>query len=299
MVLSLYGTKTIAKDGFEYESRFEAEFVNRFLIPHNIAYERQKQYSEKTKHRCDFYLPDYDIWTECVYSEYVPKKAYLLGKEDITFAIPYADRSARNSAKENGAIWDKFNKHWVLNKNFIDSTDLPKRLEKYMKAELLEYVYDTDQINLTENYNANFKTKLELYGDSYTIIQVNYVDLRQKHIADLIRIKNNYVFHTLLKEKPHLIPVKPVKVIEPADPKIEETLVEVEKIVNVNSAVVHADGTVTYPNRKNSQKDKDVERKNRQKQFNILLNQSTIGELKDFVMQMNERLSKHKDKSVS
>lgn len=300
MVLSLYGIKTVAKDGFEYESRFEAEFVNKFLIPHNITYERQKQYSEKTKHRCDFYLPDYDVWTECVYSEYVPKKAYLLGKEDITFSIPYSDGSARAYAKAFGARWDKSNKHWVLNRNLIDSTEFPKRLEKYMKAELLEYVYDTDQTNLTENYNANFQTKLELYSGLYTIIQVNYTDLRQNHVADLIRIKNNSLFHTLLKEKPHLIPTKPVEVIQSTEPKIEETLVEVEKKVTTNGAVVHADGTVTYPNKKNSIiVRKDVEQQKRQKQFNMILNSSTTDELEDFVVRLKERISKHKSKRVS
>ena len=36
MSTSWYGIKTIANDGFEYDSRFEAEFVNKFLI--NINY---------------------------------------------------------------------------------------------------------------------------------------------------------------------------------------------------------------------------------------------------------------------
>ena len=179
MSTSWYGIKTIANDGFEYDRRFEAEFVNKFLIPHNINYERQKQYSSDSKHRCDFYLPDYDIWIECVYMEYSPIPLYMLGTQDVVFNIPYEDTGAREVAKHLGARYHPKVKKWILNRHKIPSTGL-YGMEPYMYKDQLEPWWDPVQVNMTEKYNANLREKITKYGDEFTILQVNKADLEEK-----------------------------------------------------------------------------------------------------------------------
>jgi hypothetical protein len=300
MNTSYYGNKTKAKDGFEYSSRFEAEFVDKFLIPHNIEYERQKLYSEDSKHRCDFYLPDYDLWIECVYEQYLPKKSYLFASQDIVLTIPYADITGRARAKSAGARWRSDLKQWIIQKTLVPPEGFPS-LERYMDASLLVAWFDPKQVNLTETYNSNLKKKMLLYGDKCTIMQINNIDLNKKsaHIADLIRIKNNSLFLKLLAEKPHLIPVYEVK--DDTLPLSIDTITEPEKENDEPEEVsIQPDGTVVYSdkliNRVATRKAQKKKRKEKMKErrgeeFSILLAQSTKAELEYFRDMIIERLS--------
>lgn len=297
---SIYGNKTIAKDGFEYSSKFEAAFVDKFLIPHNISYERQKLYSEESKHRCDFYLPDYDVWVECVYEEYLPKKAYLFAAQDLILSIPYSDISGRTRAKSAGAKWNGTTKKWIIAKTLIPPEGFPS-LERYMDDSLLDTWFDPVQVNLTETYNANLKKKMLMYGDKCTIIQVNNSDLNKKsaHIADLIRIKNNDLFLKLRDEKPHLIPIY--------EAKIETTVEEVPtpeiaaepepKEIEPNEVIIDPNGKVIYSSKRVDRQQKNTIKKTklqerRRAEFKMLLNGSTKSELQNFLDMITERLAK-------
>ena len=302
MNTSIYGNKTTAKDGFEYSSRFEAEFVDKFLIPHNIEYERQKLYSEESKHRCDFYLPDYDLWIECVYEQYLPKKSYLFASQDIVLTIPYADMTGRARAKSAGARWSRDRKQWIIQKSLIPPEGFPS-LERYMDASVLVAWFDPKQVNLTETYNSNLKKKMLMYGDKCTIIQINNSDLNKKsaHIADLIRIKNNSLFLKLLAEKPHLIPVYEVKdnplpekeetiAIDAITEPEEENAEHEEVIIQPDGKVVYSDKIINRRANRNTKKEKLKEK--RGTEFSLLLNQSTRVELEYFRDMITERLAK-------
>jgi hypothetical protein len=291
MNTSFYGNKTKAKDGFEYSSRFEAEFVDKFLIPHNIEYERQKLYSEDSKHRCDFYLPDYDLWIECVYTKYVPKKEYTFGNGDIPMSIPWSDERGRKIAKSAGARWNRVTKKWTLPKSMVDPNGHPS-LEKYMKPELLVTRYDPNQVSLTETYNLNLKNKLLTYGDTYTIIQVNYEDLKKRHLSDIIRVKNNSLFLKLLSEQPHLVPIREPKT------SVSEVPNEVEPVkldAPEGSAIISDDGTVSYvPKKQDKSAAKSVLKGERLHTFTKLIHGSSTEELREFERILTKML-RHKD----
>lgn len=285
MSTSWYGIKTIANDGFEYDSRFEAEFVNKFLIPHNINYERQKQYSSDSKHRCDFYLPDYDIWIECVYMEYSPIPLYMLGTQDVVFNIPYEDTGAREVAKHLGARYHPKVKKWILNRNKIPSTGL-YGMEPYMYEDQLEPWWDPVQVNMTEKYNANLREKITKYGDEFTILQVNKTDLEKKasHFADLLRVKDFGLYMKLRHLKPELIPeIKTLgRVPEPKEPVVEEKPPKPDKPIQ-GSAVVNEDGTVTYISKRQAKANsKEEARQKRFATFKNLINGSSTADLKEF-----------------
>lgn len=55
--------KTLAKDGLYYDSVMEAEIANS-LYSNLILYESHKKVCEHRQWRCDFYLPQKDLWIE-------------------------------------------------------------------------------------------------------------------------------------------------------------------------------------------------------------------------------------------
>lgn len=208
---SYYGIRTVASDGVEYASKFEAEFVDRILIPSGINYEPQKLYDPEFKFRCDFYLPDFDVWIECVYNDSGARKAYMLGHQDIVLKIGPTDKDGQTRAKTLKAKWNPQHLVWILPRNMVPETGLPD-LEKYMYKDQLEIVLDVNTVQMTESYKVNLRQKIQRFGDSRTIIEVTREDLDRpkiKHFADLLRIKNNKLYQTILHKSPNLLPPPP------------------------------------------------------------------------------------------
>jgi hypothetical protein len=308
----IYGKKTIAKDGFEYRSMFEAEFVNKFLIAHDIKYEREKLYSDTTKHRCDFYLPDYDVWIECVYEPCVLAETYKFGLHDIELSIPVANLPAqRNALSIGGKISKKTITHqkWIIPKSRIPQKGIPY-LERYMDAALLECTYNSYKANMTENYNHDLSTKLLMYTDRYTIIQVNYADLENKpaHISDLIRIKNNELFLRLQNEKPNLISNEIQTTLlrtssprwnQNGAPPPKENKAKVRKSES-EDIIFLSDGTPLYSLKKLNELQKStgwqpnkkiVDKSKRLHMFTSVLNTCTTIELEFYVTVLTEKLN--------
>jgi len=204
-----FGVKTIANDGVEYNSKFEAEFVNRILLPNNIKYEPQKRYSENSLHRCDFYLLDYDIFVECVYHPDIAIKKYMLGSNDIAISIPRGHEAAIRKVKNLGAKWvGGQTKKWIIPRISIKSP-LGEIIERYMPLDMTELAYDLTSRQMTEDYALRLREKLYKFQETHNIIQVNKIDLEKngiKNFADLLRVKDNKLYKKIILSKPGLMP---------------------------------------------------------------------------------------------
>jgi len=55
--------KKFGLDGIEYDSAQEATIAD-WLFTRSINFEPHKQLPKPSKQKCDFYLPDYDLWLE-------------------------------------------------------------------------------------------------------------------------------------------------------------------------------------------------------------------------------------------
>lgn len=150
-----YGIRTVAKDEVTYRSKFEADFVNKYLA-NKYDYIYEKPYGDGSKRTADFYIPSLDIYIECVYHDIniVPiYKSYLNGRR-INLQVDFYQK---DYVKKSGARWDSERKTWykIYDGNNISS------LEKYMYDEDLKPFLMTDGKAMKEDYDANFWEKVK------------------------------------------------------------------------------------------------------------------------------------------
>jgi hypothetical protein len=256
-----FGVKTIANDGVEYSSKFEAEFVNRMLLPNNIKYEPQKRYSENSLHRCDFYLPDYDIFVECVYHPDIATKKYMLGSNDIAISIPKGHEVAIARVKNLGAKWvGGQTKKWIIPRSSIKSP-LGEIIERYLPSDMIELAYDLKTRQMTEDYVLRLREKLYKFQETHNILQVNKIDLEKngiKNFADLLRVKNNELYKKIILSKPDLMPAPGIVLPKPE--------AEYERKIRIRSANHCLD-----------------QLEKRKKRLIDLLRHSTVSELQDWM----------------
>jgi|APSaa5957512535_1039671.scaffolds.fasta_scaffold77823_2 hypothetical protein len=160
-----YSNPTIADDGITYRSKFEAEFVNKLLYPSGLEYVYEKAYSDKSKHTCDFHIPLYDIWIECVYNSYSIKYEYesMPFNSEVILNVKYEQK---NYAKKLGAKWCAMRKTWyALN-------PINTGLHGFMNESYLSTTLVIDGSEIRDGYYINLFKKI-LNNKSDVIVFTN------------------------------------------------------------------------------------------------------------------------------
>lgn len=189
--LEHYGQKTKGNDGITYKSKFEAIFANKFLHK-QFSYTYEPLYQDGTKSRADFYLDELNCWLELVYNpvEYVHA---FESKVTVNLVVSYDNR---NEVKRYGALWNPDAKTWYINVKDINEYNKNK-LIKWMSAEDSHVVGTKEKNTIQEDYEQRLQDKIERNKDK-AILVINYEDVK-KHsdLADLVRVKDNQLFHKL------------------------------------------------------------------------------------------------------
>lgn len=186
-----YGVYTTAKDGVVYKSQFEAEFVNKFLIPSKMKYEYEKKY-HGSNCKCDFYLEDIDLWIECVYHKVELRYNYKFKYGNRVYLnVPYEDRAYVKASK---CRWDPEIRKW-----YVEYTGKSiNNLHKYIPNSELETVYVSNGKAITKEYDDNLLEKM--HQNKGNILVVLKDDMKYNHLLHLIIAKKNeFVFRKIIE----------------------------------------------------------------------------------------------------
>ena len=190
-----FSQQTLADDTNLYRSQFEADVVNRFFIPNNLAYEYEKQY-DNSKQKCDFYLSDLDIYIECVYHdvEMIYEYQKLEKGAKIYLHIPYRDKEKYKHFY--GALWDDKKRMWYI-KN--DKKSKCSTHDKFVDKTLLKASLISDGKAITDNYDDHLRRKI--INNNSNIILLTKKDLdNYDSLGDILLSKNNPIIHKKVYE---------------------------------------------------------------------------------------------------
>jgi len=181
-MVNYFGKSTVARDGVTYRSQFEAEFVNKFLIPSGLEFIYEMQYPN-SRMTCDFVIPKYDIWLECVFHKVGLQLRYEslnIGKR-IDLNTSYNERQY---VKDLGATWDPKKSKWFImyNGSRLD------RFHRFLDPYLVEEVWASDKKAINIDYDDQLAKKIELKKN---LIVVTYDDLKYNDLNHLICAKEN------------------------------------------------------------------------------------------------------------
>lgn len=179
--MSIYGVLTKAKNGVVYRSKFEAKFVDKFLIPSGMPFEYEKQYPN-SKRKCDFYIKNLDIWIECVYHKFTMEYKYKLKNGRIYLNVPYEDREY---VKKSKGRWDPAASKWYV----VYTGQSVVSLHKYIPANELETIYVSDGNALNATYDERLLEKM--LANKIDILVVNHEDMLYDNLLHLIVAKKN------------------------------------------------------------------------------------------------------------
>ena len=181
-MVSYFGKETTAKDGKRYRSQFEANFVNKFLLPSGLEFVYEVPYPN-SKMTCDFYIPEFDIWIECVY--HYAKMKYAYESEFKRVNLPLAVYENRGFVKAYGALWDSTIKQWYA---IYKGKEL-KELHRFMDPEELKVIIDSDGKAINKQYDETLFEKIT--NKKCNILIVNNDDLGYNDLIHLICAKEN------------------------------------------------------------------------------------------------------------
>lgn len=179
--MNIYGTNTKARNGIVYRSKFEADFVNKFLIPSNMPFEYEKQYPN-SRRKCDFYIQNLDIWIECVYHKFVLEYKYKIKSGRVYLNVPYEDKEYVKKFKCN---WDQNKKQWFV--PYTGQSIVP--LHKYIPEGELETQYVSNGKALNADYDVRLLEKM--LDNKIDILVVNNDDLAYDNLLHLVIAKKN------------------------------------------------------------------------------------------------------------
>jgi hypothetical protein len=179
---SYFGKATVARDGETYRSQFESDFVNKFLIPSGLEFLYEVRYPD-SRMTCDFVIPKYDIWIECVFHNVGTQRRYesLNDGKRINLITNYNDR---NYVKDLGATWDPINKKWFI----IYCGFRLDRFHRFMDPQLVEEIWASDRKAINADYDDHLSKKMELKKN---LIVVTHDDLKYNDLNHLICAKEN------------------------------------------------------------------------------------------------------------
>jgi hypothetical protein len=179
---SYFGKATVARDGETYRSQFESDFVNKFLIPSGLEFLYEVRYPD-SRMTCDFVIPKYDIWIECVFHNVGMQRRYesLNDGKRIDLITNYNDR---NHVKDLGATWDPTNKKWFI----IYCGSRLDRFHRFMDPQLVEEIWASDRKAINADYDDHLSKKMELKKN---LIVVTHDDLKYNDLNHLICAKEN------------------------------------------------------------------------------------------------------------
>ena len=181
-MVNYFGKATVARDGVTYRSQFEADFVNKFLLPSGLEFVYEVPYPN-SRMTCDFVIPKYDIWIECVFHKVGMQRRYEsfdIGKR-IDLITAYSDRYY---VKDMGATWDPKKSKWFI---MYYGSNLD-RFHRFMDPFLVEEVWVSDKKAINADYDDQLSKKMELKKN---LIVVTHDDLKYNDLNHLICAKEN------------------------------------------------------------------------------------------------------------
>jgi hypothetical protein len=181
-MVNYFGKETIAKDGKKYRSQFEANFVNKFLLPSGLEFVYEVPYPN-SKMTCDFYIPEFDIWIECVY--HYAKMKYSYETEFKRINLPLARYENKEFIKAYGGLWDTKIKQWYIT---YKGKEL-KELHRFMEPEELKVIIESDGKAIHKDYDDKLFEKIT--NKKCNILIVNNDDLGYNDLTHLICAKEN------------------------------------------------------------------------------------------------------------
>ena len=181
-MVNYFGKATVARDGVTYRSQFEADFVNKFLLTSGLEFVYEVPYPN-SRMTCDFVIPKYDIWIECVFHKVGMQRRYetLNDGQRINLITSYSER---HHVKSLGASWDRVNNKWFL---IYNGSNLD-RFHRFMDPFLVEEVWTSDKKAINLDYDEQLSKKMELKKN---LIVVTHDDLRYNDLNHLICAKEN------------------------------------------------------------------------------------------------------------
>lgn len=184
--MSHYGKKSVAQDGKTYRSKFEADFVDKFLIPSGLEYVYEVAYPN-SKMTCDFWLPKYDIWIECAYHYAAMRYNYEKFPHGRRINLPKVSFHDKDYVKTQKARWDPLNKVWYVSYEGSQFANL----HRFMSESDLATVYDTDGKAMIKGYDERLLNKI--LDRKCNVLIVNKEDLKFNDLAHLICAKENLI----------------------------------------------------------------------------------------------------------
>jgi len=181
-MVNYFGKETIAKDGKKYRSQFEANFVNKFLLPSGLEFVYEVPYPN-SKMTCDFYIPEFDIWIECVY--HYAKMKYSYETEFKRINLPLARYENKEFIKAYGGLWDTTIKQWYI---VYKGKEL-KELHRFMEPAELKVIIESDGKAIHKDYDDTLFEKIT--NKKCNILIVNNDDLGYNDLTHLICAKEN------------------------------------------------------------------------------------------------------------
>jgi len=178
----IFGIPTVANDGKKYRSKFEADFVNKFLLPSGLSYEYEVKYPNQNI-ICDFYIRKYDIYIECVYHELTLSYSYMKQNYKIILDVPFEHK---DRVKKLGAKWDTNAKTWYI----VYTDHSLHQLFMYMRPCDLQYSILSNGKAITQEYDEKIYKKIIQKG--IDIVLVNNKDINSyKDLTHLLIAKDN------------------------------------------------------------------------------------------------------------
>jgi hypothetical protein len=181
-MVNYFGKATVARDGVTYRSQFEADFVNKFLLPSGLEFVYEVSYPN-SRMTCDFVIPKYDIWIECVFHNVGIQRRYEsfdIGKR-IDLITAYSER---HYVKGMGATWDPKKSKWFI---MYYGSNLD-RFHRFMDPFLVEETWVSDKKAINADYDEQLSKKMELKKN---LIVVTHDDLKYNDLNHLICAKEN------------------------------------------------------------------------------------------------------------
>lgn len=183
---SHYGKRTTAQDGKTYRSKFEADFVDKFLIPSGLEYVYEIKYPDSNM-TCDFWLPQFDVWIECAYHYVSMRHEYETLTQGRRIYLPRAKFKDKDYIKTQKGKWDADNKQWYVVYEGYPLTNL----HRFMEESRLQTIMETDGKAFRKGYDQNLLSKI--LDRKCNVLLVNNEDLGYKDLAHLVCAKENLI----------------------------------------------------------------------------------------------------------